>query len=118
MPTMVAMTSSRVRCVVSTCTAPSASTSGDEVRVVSIWSRARSESRVASTSLPPSSAARRTARAAGVRGEVDLDGRVRPDDRPDVAALDDYPVTASAVSMIVSLHDLHARPHPRDRAHR
>ena len=44
--------------MVSTCTAPSASTqrrrrSGLE----SIWSRARSESRVASTSLPPSSAA-------------------------------------------------------------
>ena len=90
-PTTCSMTSSSEYAVVSMWTAPSACTSGETVRPESIRSRASSDSRVAATSEPPSSAARRVARADGVGGEVDLHRCSGPHDRPDVAALDHDP---------------------------
>ena len=60
---MVSTTSSSVRCVLSTWTAPSAMVSGAVARPESIRSRSRSTCSVAVASLPPSSALRRVARA-------------------------------------------------------
>ena len=112
------ITSSREYAVVSMCTAPSAITSGETVRPVSIWSRASSDSRVAldvGAALLGGAAGRPRGR---LGGEVDLDRRLRPDHRADVAALDHDPGSGQRRVDGGALDAQQPGPHLRDGAHR
>ena len=98
-------------------TAPSARTSGAVTRPESMRSRLSRDSWVAATSLPPSSAARRSARADGSADQEDLDLRVGRDDRADVAALDDDPALADDRALELEQPGSHGGD-GADRAHR